>query len=243
MLEKYSKEISSSREHLSNAVIAAYINLKDNLSQTEVSFVENHIKECNECKKRLDEMIEEDFEIDDLKGISKENKGTSYYIWAAAAMIIIGLGIGFYYLLLPQEKIFVQNKNHLVDSLYNKDSIGEFNDQQKQVLKDKGYNKSDFAANNVLENFVDRNVRSESKIKLVSPKIGDTLNLPISFKWKEENKNSYIFELVNNKNKLIVSRLLSENKFSYSSELSPGLYYWKLLIDDKLEAVGKFYIK
>src|SRR3972149_4370923 len=245
MLSKYSNDLEDSEKHLSNTVIAAYINLKDMLSKKEISFVENHINKCDECRKKLAEMIEEDIELDEEQNfkIGKDK----YYIWAAAAMFIIAIGIGVYYIFQPaNEEVIVTNDIHLIDSLKTEGDIqGAKEPEEKEKTKDivKDYNEADFAVNNVLENFVSRNVRSEASIKITLPQIGDTLNVPINFKWKTTKKEKFGFELVDNRNKQIVNETLTENEYTFPDKLNPGLYYWKVLTDDKLGAVGKFYIK
>ena len=253
MLSKYSNELEDSEKHLSNTVIAAYINLKDMLSKKEISFVENHINKCDECREKLAEMIEEDQELDEERNfkISKFQNfkigKDKYYIWAAAAMFIIAIGIGVYYIFQPaNEEVIVTNDKRLIDSLKTEGDIqGAKEPEEKEKTKDivKDYNEADFAVNNVLENFVSRNVRSEASIKITLPQIGDTLNVPINFKWKTTKKEKFGFELVDNRNKQIVNETLTENEYTFPDKLNPGLYYWKVLTDDKLGAVGKFYIK
>jgi|GEM_PF-6848180 len=250
MLSKYSEGLKNLEEHLSNAVIAAYINFKENLSEKEISFIENHISKCDDCRKRLNEMKEEDLEIDTDKELQnykiariQDYGRNKYYTWAAAVMIFIVLGIYFYF--LPEKQVMVENNKLLSDSV----TISE-NTQiveappEKEEAKNivKKYNQEDFVANNVLENFVDRNMRSEVGTKIISPAIGDTLSVPINFMWGNE-KGNYTFELVNNRNKRISRKVLSNNHLVYNEKLNPGLYYWEILVNDKLEAVGKFYIK
>ena len=100
-----------------------------------------------------------------------------------------------------------------------------------------------FATNNVLENFINRNVRSESKIVIASPESGDTVSTSITFKWKQI---SHVKELklivVNNKNKPVYQALVAGNQLSIDKKLNAGLYYWKLEAEGKLEAVGKFVV-
>ena len=241
MLSKYSEGLKNSEEHLSNAVIATYINLKYNLSEKEISFIENHICKCDECRKRLDGMIEEDLELGEVVMTHKIKKRNTFYVWATAATIIIAAGIGIYYYLLSPKQVIVENNKSLIDSLSLKENTQIIKESRKKEETNK-YNQADFTANNILENFVNRNVRSESSVKIISPQIGDTLSVPINFKW-ENKKSNYIFELVNNGNKFISKQALTDNHLIYKEKLNPGLYYWKILVDDKLEVVGKFYIK
>jgi len=152
-----------------------------------------------------------------------------------------------YYIFQPaNEEVIVTNDKRLIDSLKTEGDIqGAKEPEEKEKTKDivKDYNEADFAVNNVLENFVSRNVRSEASIKITLPQIGDTLNVPINFKWKTTKKEKFGFELVDNRNKQIVNETLTENEYTFPDKLNPGLYYWKVLTDDKLGAVGKFYIK
>ncbi len=250
MLSKYSEGLKNSEEHLSNAVIATYINLKENLSEKEISFIENHINKCDDCRRRLNEMKEEDLEIDTDKELEnykisriQDYGRNKYYTWAAAAMIFIVLGIYFYF--LPEKQVTVENKEPLFDSVtISEDTQIVEAPPEKEEAKNivKKYNQEDFAVNNVLENFVDRNVRSENRVKIIAPQIGDTLTVPTNFEWKSE-KGNYVFELVNNRNKRISEQSLTDNHLAYKEKLNSGLYYWKILVDNKLEAVGKFFIK
>jgi hypothetical protein len=253
MLNKYSGELKSSNGHLSNAVMATYLILRENLSEKEISFIENHLSSCEHCNKRLNEMIEEDAEIDDLEGAELGDKdkrkfkkqNNNYYIWAAAAMLVIAVGMGIFYIFQEDGKIeYVQDEKDFADSLITEERPVESEipeeDESFQVEK-KEYDPSDFAANTILENFINRNVRSTGSAKIISPEAGDTLNLPLIFKW--EGSREIKLEIVDNENKTVATETLSGGNFTYSGELNRGLYYWKILVDNKLQTVGKFFIK
>lgn len=244
MFSKYSNELNNTDQHLSNAVLAVYLNLKDNLSRKEISFIETHLSKCNDCKQRLNEMIEEDENIDN-SGLQAHKSKNKYYYWSAAALLLIAISIGMFYFFQQREvRIIVQNDIPKFDSL-----ITETDNADRNLSKDKInaeeekkiYDESDFAANIVLENFINRKVRSEIAVKIISPVIGDTLKIPIIFKWEEGNETE--IEIVNNNNHPVFKKIFSGGSFIYDEELKPGLYYWKILTGSKLEAVGKFYIK
>ncbi|RPI73919.1 MAG: hypothetical protein EHM47_04965 [Ignavibacteriales bacterium] len=241
MFSKYSNELNKTDQHLANAVLSAYVNLKDNLSRKEISFIETHLSKCNDCKKRLNEIIEEDKNID-TSGLQVQKSKNKYYYWSAAALLIIAIGIGMFYIFPPrEERIIVQDDIPEGDSLIIENDNNLSDDKTNVEEEKKFYDESDFAANIVLENFINRNVRSKSAVKIMTPVIGDTLNIPISFKWEAGIETG--IEIVNNKNHPVVKNILSGGSFTYTEELKPGLYYWKILTDSKLEAVGKFYIK
>lgn len=257
MLDKYSENLKNSKGHLSNAVIATYINLKENLSGEEISFVENHISKCDECRKRLEEMIQEDTEIDEERnskitklpvsawpsqdGQDYNIRKNRYYIWAAAAMIVIAAGIGIYYYLLSPKRVIVENNKPVTDSLSIKENNQTIGESQE---KTENYNKEDFAVNEILENFVDRNIRSEEGVEILSPGIGDTLKGRIKLKWKsfEPEKNFHII-VVNNKNKKIWESTTHYSNTFINKRLQPGLYYWKIEERNKLVALGKFIVE
>lgn len=245
---EYSDRLNNSDEHLTNAVIAAYINLKENLSKKEISFIENHINKCDDCKSRLEEMIEEDLEIDDVKEMSTVKKSNKYYTWTAAAMIIIALGIGLYYIFSPKEEnLIVKNDKPVIDSseVINKIPHKNITEDKKPIQENiKEYNESDFAANTVLENFINRNVRSEKTIEIILPERGAEVSTTITFEWKKINSfGSLLLSVVDNKNNPVYEITVDGNRLTIDKNLKPGLYYWKLQSEGKLETVGKFYVK
>jgi hypothetical protein len=242
-LEEYSKLLDDSKSHLSNETLATYLNLKDQLSAKEKLFIENHLKDCLRCKEKYDLMKIEDGEIDTKSDVLLRKPGTSIYWYAAAAIILITLGISYLiYVNQEREPVMVKNEEKLVDSsnviTENKSKEDE---QQIEEVKPET-NETDFAANQMLENFVNRNIRSESGTKIISPAIGDTIKLPAKFDW-ESAGNKFEFSVMNNKNQSVFSKELSDTKYLFNKEIKPGLYYWKILAGGKLEAVGKFYIK
>ena len=58
-----------------------------------------------------------------------------------------------------------------------------------------------------------------------------------------DKENSYILKIVDNKNKSVADKQVKEMDYTFSEMLKPGLYYWKIELNGKLEAVGKFYIR
>ena len=49
-------------------------------------------------------------------------------------------------------------------------------------------NEKDFKENSVLENFINRNVRSEKSVEIISPNINDTLKNKLLLKWTSDIK-------------------------------------------------------
>lgn len=101
-----------------------------------------------------------------------------------------------------------------------------------------------YKENSVLENFVDRNIRSAESVEIISPKNGTTVKqIPFYLKWSGVKSKNYNIVIVNNQNKIIFSRDVLGSKLEIKNKIEPGLYYWKINYNNKLEAVGKFKIK
>ena len=183
------------------------------------------------------------------KTISKSGSGR-YYLFAAAAVIIAVFVIGYFYFTPVEEKVITFNKNKTaVDSSF----AGEVEQNNKNGLKKTGenliaenqINEEDFKVNPVLENFINRNVRSEEKeINIISPHLNDTLRVPFDFQWKSKlQPGQKEIVIVDNKNKTVWVKTTNGESLTFNGKLKSGLYYWKIFFNDQLKAVSKFYIR
>ena len=185
--------------------------------------------------------------ISSFSGINK------YYIFAAAATIIIALFvIGYFYFAPVKQKVITINKNKTeTDSiLYEKKEIvnqeiqKESGGKNKKSFAENNFNEEDFKNNTVLQNFVNRNIRSETDIEIISPRVGDTLKNKIELKWNSGLQGiNYHIIVVNNRDEKAWEIVTSNKRTTINKKLQPGLYYWKIEADEKLETVGKFFIK
>ena len=98
----------------------------------------------------------------------------------------------------------------------------------------------EFRDNSYLENIITKN--KDNGI-IITPEIGDTLRKQIYFKWAPLETKTYTISVVDNKNKEIWSKELFDTRVTLFEKLDSGLYYWKILTDGKLQAVGKFFVK
>jgi len=268
-LEEYSKLLDESKEHLSYQAIATYLNLKEVLSTKEKSFIENHLKSCSACKEKFDTVYNEDIEMDNEAEKKKLNKNTgtkqwntfkifrisSYTRYAAAAVILIVVTATLYFYLSSKDDMaltqdlqegdsIIVNEGKGIDLLVDKDSAEVNKPVPEEFIAEDLSLAESYRNNRVLDNFINRNVRSETIVQVISPSIADTLNEPISFKWTQpEGINLFTLILLDNKNKTIYKKNIDGNQITYSGILKPGLYYWKIESNGKLEAVGKFYIE
>ena len=175
-----------------------------------------------------------------------------YYGIAAAAILIAMLIIGYFYFSPVEKKVVAVNENKIaVDSSFNKEKgknkLSNKNGQkenEENLMALNNVTEKDFKENSVLENFVNRNVRSEENIKIIFPSIGDTLIKNVRLKWASSEKGTgYQIIIVNNRNEKVWEITTDSNTIMVEKKLLPGLYYWKIENDGKLETIGKFFIK
>ena len=263
-LEGYSKWLDESKKHLSSQAIATYLNFKENLSDKEKQFIEDHLRSCTECRDNFEIISAEDKEMNEIVGyessVTSETKTAKIFSlqrfirYSAAAVILIALGLTAYYLFIKRDMVLITQKNNpktVIDTSQNviqsdtTETLKIVEPKKTQERKSKkSADEENFAANDVLENFINRNIRSEIKIKILQPGMGDTVNSPITFKWDQGNTTgSNKLIIVDNKNKPIYQEKISGKEITIDKQFSNGLYYWKLEMNGNLEAVGKFYIR
>ncbi len=209
--------------------------------------------------------VTESFDLNSIQEINSEmlikSKGEylnqnifsmkKYIPYSIAASILIMLGVIFYFLnksetnnkLLRPNQIAIDSSQEKIERESTEKSESPKTEPKIIEEKEISINK-DFASNDFLENFIQRNVRSEENIKIIIPKNSDTLGIPILFKWENE-KEANIFNLiiVNNKNETVWNMNTSMNEIEFNEKLKPGLYYWKLEMDNEMQYVGRFFIK
>ncbi|MEJ2615243.1 MAG: zf-HC2 domain-containing protein [Ignavibacteriaceae bacterium] len=185
------------------------------------------------------------------KTISKSGSGR-YYLFAAAAAILAMFIIGYFYFLPVEEKVITVKNKTSVDSSFTggKVKVEENNNNglkktEENLIAENQINKEGFKTNPVLDNFINRNVRSEEKdITIITPQINDTLSVPFIFQWKSKLQPAlYRIVVVNNKNKTVWVKTSNGDRLSFNGKLENGLYYWKIFSNDQLKAVSKFYIR
>ena len=177
---------------------------------------------------------------DPVKNISKSGSGR-YYLFAAAAAIIAIFIIGYYYFAPLDKKIISVNENKVkVDS-----SLKENKEAENNLTAESHVNEDNFKINPILENFVNRNIRSEEKnLSIIKPQVGDTLTTPFVFKWKSKlSPGQKKIVIVDNKDRTVWEIITKSDSSVFHGKLDSGLYYWKLFSNDRLITVSKFYIK
>lgn len=193
--------------------------------------------------------------IPDNKSELKQEKAMRKYWYTAAAAVIIGVALIIY--MTFRSGITDQNNNQktilLKDKSFDKqktvgktltpaESKGQTEDVQ---TKNESTAISDiFAENKNLEKFLERNKNINPPVALVSPGIGATVKMPITFEWMTSQKNITLkFVILNNQNIPVYNNLINGRELTIDTKLDPGLYYWKLESKDSIETLGKFLIR
>lgn len=252
-IKEYSKLLSEGSDHLSFETLAIYANLNERLSDKERSFIDKHLNKCKICEERYNEILEEDREIDNDHEIKQvQGNGFNIFKYAAAASIIIAIGIASYFTLINSneitEKIAVTETEIPIDTTINyikEETVIAENEIDSLIKEEINLrNEELFAVNIVLENFIERNTRSVNNIEVLKPAFNASLTSPITFQWKRENPSGNIeLIIVNNKNKKVFAKEVDGDSLLITEKFSDGLYYWKMKIDGVVKEIGKFKIE
>lgn len=345
-VKKYIDLLNASDDHLNGEIISTYINFYNNLSIKEKNVVENHLTKCAECRKKFNEIFDEDFEFDEAQKLSfhqmqvgenqkkyEDEKGRSeilferdnsqillkfvqlpedlqkqnfkinisagsvlriisaevgkpyyfdgnmlfeelkeievyylrifggktekttftfskYYGYAAAAVIIVFLMIGYFYFSQPEKSTLTADKNkQTIDSsiAFQKPAVEPDTQKIKEdnnLIAQNRINPEDFKENIVLENFINRTTRSAGNIEIKSPAVNDTVKGKIELRWKSNlPAGNYHIIIVNNKNQKIWEITTKNNQTEVQKKLAPGIYYWKIVSNNEMKDLGKFIVR
>ncbi|MEW5799790.1 MAG: hypothetical protein AB1728_12375 [Bacteroidota bacterium] len=227
LLTIYSQFLDASGEHLTFAALSMYRNSSRELSQKEKNFFKNHLDSCAACSARLQEIAEVEGEIVAERVTNIFSISPNLFRYGIAAILVIAVGIAVVVVMqnTQQEQITLQQ-------IPSEQRIAEAPSDPER-----------FIPNQILENFIERTVRSSSGIMLIAPNIGDTIVFPFTFKWKGNNAGKNIaVTVVDNKNSEVWKETSSSSELISEKKLAPGLYYIKLQLGEKLVYVGKFVV-
>lgn len=226
LLHEYSTMLDKSGEHFTYSVLSVFLNYDDTMSKKEREFIENHLKECPLCMSMFNE-------VRDVEGFEVENKHSIFRLphnifkYSIAAVLVITAGLTLLYVLqrtLPPPSI----------------SEIQITGQDFASLP---IDQSRFVPNPVLENFIERTVRSKKQSSFISPEIGDTVSVPLKFTWRKVGITElFLLRIVDNNDTEVWGGESTESEQIVYKTIPPGLYYSKLYGDGMLVDVGKFFV-
>ena len=226
-LADYTRFLESSGPHLTYTALSTYRNFSDELSDKEKQFLKRHIDSCSLCSARLREVEQVEGNVS-RRGFASVLRMTPLVgRYAAAATFLIAFGIG--------SALYFWDRNHLDQT--RQSSSGE------RSLASQTLPPENFVPNEMLENFVGRTMRSGADVKFLSPSVGDTVAVPISFRWNsQKGGRSYTLRIMDNKNGQVWMGSTSLGSIDFKTQIEPGLYYAKLEADGVLACVGRFIV-
>lgn len=180
---------------------------------------------------------------------SSESSKTSWYMWSAAATILVMIMAGIWWFRKPVELTTDKKHDPYIDTLVERKPIlaeqpkSETPGRQTPKLNKEKILAAHFEPNPMLENFIGRTYRSEIRIEIAGPASGDTIHGPLVFAWKKSDPAIRIaINILNNRNTLIWEGDTIEEQLQYNGVLAPGLYYWIIKSGDTRLDVRKFYV-
>jgi hypothetical protein len=224
-VSSYSQFLDNSGEHLTYAALSAYRNFSEELSEKEKLFFKKHLDLCFDCSARLKEVSNIEGDVIEAKSKVIGSIPSGLFRYAAAAIILCSVGFGAYFVFQN-----IQQKHNTTHTVVSEQQIAATTPDPEK-----------FIPNQILENFIERTVRSAQSGSLLAPRIGDTITIPYMIKW-DGPKNQYMLHVVNNNNIDVWKKTVSSNEIVLDHKLGVGLYYLKLEIGEKLTSVGKFVI-
>jgi hypothetical protein len=206
-----------------------------------------HIEMCGECKDKIID-VGAFLRNPDAARIRKRNR-YFYPGKIAAVFVVFALLIGVY-VVISQNPSFLNHDNTVTSTTLSQkqiitpkplDSTKIEIDNKKPTAKQNSQPAdAAFRMNPNLENMIDSQLRG-IYLEALTPVNNTIVTIPIHFSWKKELAASHILEIVNNKNKILFSYMVSGTTFDFKENLAPGLYYWKIESKNELVHVGKFY--
>lgn len=98
-----------------------------------------------------------------------------------------------------------------------------------------------FVPSSTLDDLTRQPFRS-TEAEIITPKNSDTVTFPLRFVWKPAEE-VMVLKIVSNKEREVYRKENVRGGAVMTSELRPGLYYWKLLNDEGLVHIGRFFVK
>jgi hypothetical protein len=231
--------------------------------------IRNHVENCHKCKKDIlsvYDLIRHD-DISNKNTVSsfknkvfhkKAVRSINIKIIKIAALLLLIISIGeiINYLAHSKNKVLIGSINP--DSIQKHNSIGKnkpaaTEPKAAQYIKQTASKDSlrkyktavHTAKSEFFENLIASNYRG-GNIEVLSPSLKQQfeVNQSITFNFKGAEMTPISIKIYNNKGKKVFEKNnISSYSYTLSEKLSPGLYYWKLIMDNDLVYVGKFLVK
>ncbi len=256
----HENKLFTSRGHLTDDAVYLYVDaLKLAKKELLPGEVREHVEECVQCKRAIQELYDvvrqQDYSslgphpyFDQKKIPIKPIHRT---ITRLAAAIVIGIGLVLLaYFYLPDtdtpltldepvdapEEIEPQKTEPAPPDITEPDIAPPVPEEPRELYA------ANFEPMPFYENLVDQQFRSHL-VRVQSPEIDEEITNEVHFSWDTRVPMQVHIKILNNNQDIVWQTSTEEQHVSYdTSELEPGIYYWRLENDEELLYVGKFTI-
>jgi hypothetical protein len=236
------KGVMTTKQHLDDQAIGLYVDaLKlDRLDKLPAYIVE-HVADCEACKQQVMQLYRV------LKDLDYSRLGPHPYLGrartprqrvmlyriAAVLAVAIGLAVTLYY-------VGSRQGEHPVRSQLRQDQRSDTSGTS--VPPAPKVTQSEYAANFIpsidMEDLVGMKTRSGG-LTVLSPKIGEAISFPLTFRWEGMNGPFELRILTNTQSERLRLKVDS-SQVRLKEKLVPGLYYWILRKEGETLYIGKF---
>jgi hypothetical protein len=108
---------------------------------------------------------------------------------------------------------------------------------------------ANFEPSPVLESYMGQTLKSSQFVLEAQPANDESFKKPeIEFRWTLQDEHAESagpleLRILDNKQKLMHSIQVNENRLAFGKELEPGLYYWALLSESEMIYLGRFFVR
>ena len=215
--------------------------------------LERHVSSCEKCKREILILVELGEELQ-----HRTNDPHPYFdrpplgprspwqtVWRVAAVLAVaaGLGVIWYTLDPPGER----TPEPLVEYLQVDSTAGGETPTSQEAAEPAPLPRSEdlaarFAESPNLEDLVLMPRRSGT-LTASTPPPSAVLDGPVELAWQTEVRGPYRVSILDNQDQVIFDSSTAVSRVVLPGELEPGLYYWKVVADGKLQFVSKFFVK
>ncbi|MEW5800106.1 MAG: hypothetical protein AB1728_13990 [Bacteroidota bacterium] len=238
------------RMHLTDEGVALYVDaLKLQRTSDLPKEMLKHVSHCPDCQLQIVEVHE--MMKNDLYDASMKHPyfdtvvhepavryGASLFRIAAIVTGAALLGFGYYFATnnttVQTPPAIVQHETPKMDQT-NVPAKEPPVKEQEQLLAD------NFSESLNMEDLVRTQFRSIS-VEVITPDVGEVVQQPVQFKWKDVGE-PLTLKILSNKERTLISTQVTTNSYTAQKKFAPGLYYWKLETKDELIFVGKFLVR
>ena len=241
-------------KHLTAEELALYTDAMRLERTTELpARLERHVSSCEKCKREILILVELGEEL--RHGTNEPHpyfdraplgpRSPWQTVWRVAAVLAVAAGLGvIWYTLDPPG---ARAPEPLVEYLQVDSAAREESPILQEAAKATPLPPSEdlaarFAESPNLEDLVGMPLRS-GVLAASTPPPSAVLDGSVELAWQTSVRGPYRVSILDNRDRVVFDSSIAVSRVAIPGELAPGLYYWKVVADGKLQFVSKFFVK